>query len=388
MADSMCGPSNGLKSISRHFDANRPEQRDRVNTNGFQQPFAQDQRPRQDAAFASFQQGTASLAEANPASNLRQPLPPTAAHGYHMPGPYSPVFNPHPQPTVPNTSPDAQVPGHNMANASQYHLNSTRTFARSTGPLNQTYPSPPVQAGPSSGHPMTTYPLNHPPAPSMIPGGMHFGYRPMPSLMAGGLEVNSPSLPLQHQQPQAANTSATDDFDFDAELSAWMDRNSLQDPPQASEELQEGARDTRADQAENTLADVGFPTSEPANAFSQAEPEQDTIPANDHDDDRELQQDLRRIAEEHERLLWQDVGDMELAAAAQGLIDSLSNDTNERIQNSRFLHVMRQVASMNLVVRGDRMVDPETLDEPAYRDPTQPSPATDSNTESYRNSRA
>ncbi|KAI0835126.1 hypothetical protein F5Y06DRAFT_277420 [Hypoxylon sp. FL0890] len=422
MADDMCGPSNGLKGLSRHLDGNRSEQRDRITNTGFQHPFAQDQRPRQDATFARFQQGTASLAEANPTDPLQRPLLPVPTHGYNMPGPYSPMLSGVPPLPLSNTMSNAQVQGSNNTDLSQYYPDSTRTFAGSMDTLNQAHQGPSVQAGPSSRPPTTAYPLNRFPAPSMMPFNMHSSYRPMFNPMAGGMAFNNAPSPLQHQQPQVANAApATDDFDFDAELSAWMERNSLQDQPQASEEPQEGARDKSEDQAhdseETVPVDVGDLSEQPSASYDRQAYEQLTAELRGNISEYEASnarqwRDAHQVAEElvdsfnetyrreymeayrkfyarfasiqalpssvteseYRELLRDNVEilraditamnsrrdeDMELANAAQGLLDAVSKEQSDKFRNSHFVDMLRKIAAHDLVVRDNKLVDPE-----------------------------
>ncbi|OTA92804.1 hypothetical protein M434DRAFT_317865 [Hypoxylon sp. CO27-5] len=253
MADNMCGPSNGLKGISRHFDANRSEQRDRITSTHPGHAFSQTEHARQDEEFARFQQGT---------TLLGGPTPINSTHGYVPPQYITPNPNTHPMlvpmpvpPTIPNTMSNAGAQGLNMANVNQYR-ESPHAFMNSTNSLTQARPGPPVQVGPSSRPPTTNYPLNHHHTPGIMRGSTQFGYRPMPNPMAGPIPFNSQPSSLYHQQPQ----------------------------------------------------------------------------------------------------------DAELASAAQGVLNAVSKEYSEKFKSSRFLDMMRKVAAMDLVVRGNDLVNPEAAD--------------------------
>ncbi|KAI1410733.1 hypothetical protein F5Y13DRAFT_167233 [Hypoxylon sp. FL1857] len=411
MADNMCGPSGGLKDIKRHFDGNRSEQRDRINNagTGLQHPFAEHQQTRQDAAFTSFQQGTASLADAIPTNTmLGSTFPGPSPSSFRMPNQYVPVHNTLP---VPNAMPNAQLQGHNIADVNQHFSD------YSTGSFNQAHPGHPghpVQAGPSSGPPATCYPLNHHPTPGMMLHGTQFSYRPMPTFMAGGMPFDSVPSPLQYQQPQAANaTSTTDDFDFDAELSAWMERNSLQDQPQASEKLQEGTHNSSEDQTqvpEEVPTVVEAKTADTLNQLDnqqEASPEpvwvqklltpdsliqtslgyeereaiyqhsiraceitkrreQGLISSSEQDElaqaeRKALEAGMERIRQDRIRNKRRTDEDAELASAAQGLLNAVSTDDSNKFKNSQFLGLLRHVAAQKLVVRDNKLVDPDAL---------------------------
>ncbi|KAI0120874.1 hypothetical protein F4776DRAFT_230730 [Hypoxylon sp. NC0597] len=456
MADSMCGPSNGLKGISRHFDSNRSEQHDRITSTRSGHAFSQGEYARQDEEFARFQQGTALLGG---------PAPINSTHG-HVPSEYlTPNPNPHPMlvpmpapGTVSNTMPNAGVQGLNIANVNQYR-EPPHAFMNPANSLHQAHPGLPVQAGPSSRPLTTNYPLNHHPASGITPGGMQFGYRPMPSLMAGGMPLNSLPSSLHHQQQQAANaTSATDDFDFDAELSAWMERNSLQDQPNTSEKPQESAHNSLEDQAhvsKERAVDAEAKAANLANDLPQLEQnlkhhnEDRTIPNKQPQHQQRLDglargqatldfaleklrvDRLRRYAragttyepttaeveaeasdvakaeafhsyylgrdiieETIDSLSPEDVGhmlqkqdqlliqrltrinrqrmeDAELASAAQRVLNAVSAEDSEKFKSSQFLNMMRKVAAMEVVVRGNDLVNPEAAD------PTEEKPAPD-----------
>ncbi|KAI1211443.1 uncharacterized protein F4807DRAFT_420398 [Annulohypoxylon truncatum] len=53
--------------------------------------------------------------------------------------------------------------------------------------------------------------------------------------------------------------------------------------------------------------------------------------------------------------------DSKLAVAAQEIINSVSNDQSDKFQQSEFLSLMRRIASMDLVVRDNALVNPDTL---------------------------
>ncbi|OTA62255.1 hypothetical protein K449DRAFT_395009 [Hypoxylon sp. EC38] len=447
MADNMCGPSNGLKGISRHFDANRSEQRDRITSTHPGHAFSQTEHARQDEEFARFQQDT---------TLLGGPTPINSTHGYVPPQYITPNPNTHPMlvpmpapPTIPNTMSNAGAQGLNMANVNQYR-ESPHAFMNSTNSLTLARPGPPVHVGPSSRPPTTNYPLNHHPAPGIMRGSTQFGYRPMPNPMAGPIPFNSQPSSLYHQQPQAANaTSATDDFDFDAELSAWMERNSLQDQPNTSKEPQESAHNSSEGQAHvskgkavdteatatNLTNDSGqqgqnvdrhdedrtIPKEQPkyhgtldevarAQANYDIQLEEHRVESLEHairtgtksgppmfgadtepfdllkadvfhryyisrdlieDNTESLSPEVaKRLLEEqstilHERLTrinLKRLEDTELASAAKGVLNAVSTEDSEKFKSSRFLDMMRKVAAMDLVVRGNDLVNPEAAD--------------------------
>lgn len=83
-----------------------------------------------------------------------------------------------------------------------------------------------------------------------------------------------------------------------------------------------------------------------------------------------------REAPEDDLVEDQEQQDGELARAAQQLVDSLADNDTEKFKNSKFLALMRRIASQQLTVQGNDLV--ENLQLPSLdidSDPRQPAPS-------------
>ncbi|KAI0896803.1 hypothetical protein F4806DRAFT_465922 [Annulohypoxylon nitens] len=161
----------------------------------------------------------------------------------------------------------------------------------------------------------------------------YMDYRPSPTF---GTPPQAPIAPMStfpavpmYQEPVSVAGSADAQVEFDNALKGWIDSM--------------GADESRLFGAMDTSAPTEVPA--PAPVARPAVPEQGRT--------RETEKArAERVRDE----------DSKLAIAAQEIINSVSDERSDKFQQSEFLSLMRRIASMDLVVRDNALVNPDTLE--------------------------
>ncbi|KAI5866088.1 hypothetical protein GGS23DRAFT_367790 [Durotheca rogersii] len=325
MADSMCGPSNAMKGLAQHLDRDRALHQDRVTSansssvDGIQQGFrslglgfnAANQQ------FSAFQGGHASLNTHQPGPSLPLASAPYAAQGPHysqVPSFYKPGI------------PTAATEGQNWA-ADFHQMNLG-------GPASQIQPG---VGGPGVVHPFASGVRT---AGPFMPSQMHLAprnpiYTP-PSFASPQAQVDISAVHQAAQLPLDFNS----DFDFEAEMRAWMSINGS-----AAEAAETDAQSERYAEAEVEALRVAT-----AELAEQDLAEQDAALAAE-----EAEEAL--AAAEEQAAVRDEPDDSELALAAQQILDSVADNQTDKFKNSTFVQMMRNIAERKLVVRDNALVD-------------------------------
>ncbi|KAI0405126.1 hypothetical protein F4802DRAFT_199604 [Xylaria palmicola] len=315
MADASCGPSNAFKGLARHVEQDRSHQQDRVGP-GSQQP-AQNFRsaPLNSGLadqFGAFQQQNAAIPQ-HPAAGW-QPLSHPADLSSH-PAQANRFFPPQPV-----QQQAAFAPGGSGGWVGDFQrMNFSDAQA---GPVS----SQPVQ------HPVTGQPG--------LVGAMRFGFASQGPIMPP-TTFQPPSIGLQSMQPPFGPFQASDHLqppnhmmdsaslgldaraaaDLDREFEDAMDEWMRQNGPEAdlNEDDQINAQDD-----DNLTAASAEPTAQEAS-----------------------KEDSEPTAEQQTKL----------ALAAQRLVSILSNNKTDKFRNSEFIELMRRIATRQLVVRDNDLVE-------------------------------
>ncbi|KAI8631102.1 hypothetical protein F5Y19DRAFT_425059 [Xylariaceae sp. FL1651] len=313
MADSSCGPSNAFKGLARHIEQDRSHQQDRVVAGS--QPGAQNFRSSSvDAAaagqFASFQQQNAALPQ-YPAAGLQSSPP-----AYHRFGPAPFPSHPAQLPAFASSQSYQQPAGFTHNTGSSWvndfqRMNFSDAHAR---PVYNHHTQGPTVEQPTLAH---TYPhqafQSFQPQPVAIhPIGHNFGASQV------GNDVRA-----QHQMDENLLTSEAQarlDQEFEDLMNDWM----IQNGPQADK----GADELKSHNDTNQTTSPNTATSKPVAEETTKEDSAET----------------------------QDT-DTELARAAQQLVDSVSDNGSDKFKNSEFLALMRRIASQQLTVQGNDLVE-------------------------------
>ncbi|KAI0428476.1 hypothetical protein F5Y09DRAFT_332573 [Xylaria sp. FL1042] len=315
MADSSCGPSNAFKGLARHIEQDRSHQQDRV-APGAQHPLQSFRSAPLNSGlpdqFGAFQQQNATLPQ-HPSIGLE---PYNASPYIHPPLGQAPAFfqrQPAQQPPAFTTS-----TGDSWVNDFERMVFDANTSPRHTQPIH----------GPVIGHSSVADPMrsgfaapllrqqppfqpSHPP-----PIGLH-----PTSRQVGMFQSNNNMLAPSVFDGAALSLDAHKEI-LDQEFENAMDQWMLQNGPGAetSSHNELNAQDSDMLNANSTAAPVESPDH---NA-----PEKDTAENRD-----------------------------ELARAAQQLVDSLADNNSEKFKNSDFLALMRRIASQELTVQGNDLVE-------------------------------
>ncbi|KAI3320251.1 hypothetical protein HD806DRAFT_506942 [Xylariaceae sp. AK1471] len=319
MADSLCGPSNAFKGLARHIEQDRSHQQDRV-APGPQHP-AQNFRSAPfnssglTGQFGAFQQQNAALPEVPPADlehlYALSARPNRAAPQTWRVGPAPEYFYQQQQRAIAQNTDGNWVNDFqrmNFSDAQAHPLHNQHAqgpFMRQPDLLQSMRPglaSPhhpvfqPFQAAPVGMHP-----INH---------DLSSDFKPPQFLDAGFLGSN-------------AQTDLEQEFE-DA-MNEWM----VQNGPQAEMSSQSKLN---AQHSDNLTAHIDT-------ALDVASPE----PAA-----HEMVKEDSAGAQE---------ADTELARAAQQLVDSVADNDSDKFKNSAFLALMRRIASQQLTVQGNDLVE-------------------------------
>ncbi|KAI1769409.1 hypothetical protein GGR53DRAFT_474209 [Hypoxylon sp. FL1150] len=330
MADSMCGPSNAAKGLTRHLDQDRSLQRDRFTTPSGPHDVTQgfrNLRLDRNAEFSSFQQQNAVL----PGPLHHQPddevlyhrtpslasKPIDWAAQFNQRGPSNPSYNLGPSSMTTTTapksgrfSPVAQLP-----------------FFPSYAPNQVSYH--PQQASHSYGlNQASQTPLNY--------------LRP-PQTSFQNHAASAPSLQGPQIQRLVSHYPDTD-FNFDDELRAWCAANGPESEAQVNEFLQSETTTTTTLQEEQQTTEQQQ-SAATVETHQLAEPDLAFL-SNDETARAEEQQPKSQRAE-----------DSELAQAAQQILDSVASNESAKFRESAFMQMMRRIAAQDLVVRDNALVD-------------------------------
>ncbi|KAI0553142.1 hypothetical protein F4679DRAFT_532086 [Xylaria curta] len=299
MADASCGPSNAFKGLARHIEQDRSHQQDRL-VSGSQQP-AQTFRSTPlnsglNDQFRAFQQQNAVL-PLEPAAN-GQLLPHLGNLPSH-PAQASSLFPPQP---MQQQAAFAQSARNDWIN--DFQRMNFDTHAR---PLHTQTVQGPVVGQPNLANPM------------------HFN---SPSPQYPAFQFYQPSTSLHPIQPQFSPVQAGNNMQS-------MDDASLTLNAQLEAQLDQ--------EFENAMDDW----------MLQNGAENDDLAASL--DTAEAEATVRETTEEEPE--GNEEQETELARAAQQLVDLLADNDTEKFKNSEFISLMRRIASRQLTVQGNDLVE-------------------------------
>ncbi|TGJ80126.1 hypothetical protein E0Z10_g8641 [Xylaria hypoxylon] len=323
MADASCGPSNAFKGLARHIEQDRSHQQDRVGP-GSQHP-AQNFRstplntglPDQ---FRAFQQQNAALPQyAEPGWKVYSHPTNTPSHASHAATffPQQPTQQPAGFATSAGGSwvNDFQRMGFANAHAGPLHMQPTQ------GPImGQPSMADPIHSGfstrqhstfpPFQSSPIGLHPINH-----------QFG------TVQNSNNMQTPELIGNTSHALDTQTEAILEREFEDAMNEWM----VQNGPGAE---MSGQSDVNA-QDDNLTANPNLASTEPT---------VHDMPEKDSAENRD-----------------------ELSRAAAQLVDSLADNDSEKFKNSDFLALMRRIASQELTVQGNDLVETQqpTTDTPS-----------------------
>ncbi|KAI1131085.1 hypothetical protein F5Y10DRAFT_234225 [Nemania abortiva] len=301
MAEASCGPSNAFKGLARHIEQDRSHQQDRV-APGFQNP-AQNFRstPLNSGLadqFSAFQQQNAvALQHSSPLAQMH----PIDNIGNIAPAPAKAATFSAPQPT--------QLPPA-LARSAAAGANWVHDFQR----MNINTPAhhcPAIRINAYSPFSQELNMLPLVPSVTSPPTSLH----PINQSMHAPPYLNN-ATPVFDTQAQARL-----DQEFEDAMNEWMLHNAPESEMSGQDELN---------------AQTGVDLSASLDAAS-AEPAAQEAPKEDTADDQNQ--------------------DTELARAAQQLVDSVADNDSEKFKNSEFLALMRRIASQQLTVQGNDLVE-------------------------------
>ncbi|KAI1758055.1 hypothetical protein F4782DRAFT_10380 [Xylaria castorea] len=304
MADASCGPSNAFKGLARHIEQDRSHQQDRV--------VPSSQQPAQTFRSTPLNSGVNDRFWAFQQQNAVLPLDPAASGQLlpHLgnlpshPAQTSPLFQPQP---MQQQAAFAQSATGDWINDFQ-RMNFSNTHAR---PLH----NQPVQVPVVGQHnlanstmfnsPSPLYPafqFYHPPSTGLHPMQAQFSPLQAGNNMHTSQSMDNASLALD------AQVEAQLEQEFENAMDDWM--------------LQNGSEDDDLT-ASLDAASAESPIHEATEEESEGNEEQET----------------------------------ELARAAQQLVDLLADNDTEKFKNSEFVSLMRRIASRQLTVQGNDLVE-------------------------------
>lgn len=176
----------------------------------------------------------------------------------------------------------------------------------------------------------------------------HVNHRHFPSMYGAPQQLSMattaaiPSAPTFREPPVAAS-SANPQAEFDNAFKGWMDSM--------------GADESRLwDNIEYPMAAAAqVPAPAPQTTFTRP-----SVPVEARGQEPAIQ---------HQEQV-QNGEDAKLAIAAQEIINSVAEDRSSKFQQSEFLNLMRRIASMDLVVRDNALVNPDTLEPKSFESAT------------------
>ncbi|KAH6842916.1 hypothetical protein B0I37DRAFT_206598 [Chaetomium sp. MPI-CAGE-AT-0009] len=339
MADSMCGPSNGVKNLLSHVDRDRAHHQDRfVNApqagpgNAFrsQAPFANGA----EMAFGGFQQGGAPMDAAFGPSLDMNTIAGARAYGHPALG--APATMGNIGPAAPAARLASPATGGTSAASHQEWVNQFSGMQIGG------------RAGPSAA--MATQMHSAPMAtmnPAMNMQQAAFGMPMYNGLPAGVYGLQNQGMgPIAQQQPQAAVAQESDidveafnrafgeydDANFKTELADWTEQQKV-----ANTEFTEAQ--------DKWMAEHG-PRADPNT--------QVTAPS--ADEMEVIDTNLEKLAQEQDKRRSDD----DLVHAAIDIVNSVADNNSEKFKNSRFFELMRRIGNREVVVEGDGFVNAAT----------------------------
>ncbi|KAL7622355.1 hypothetical protein AAE478_007859 [Parahypoxylon ruwenzoriense] len=339
MAENMCGPSNAAKGLAQHLDRDRSLQQDRVasagpsGVEGVQQGFRSLHLGGNTAnqQFSAFQGGGVSLDRFPPGSHL-----PVAVHSHPVaPGPR--LVNP-PLPVTSGTRfvypplPADMRIAQGRSWATDFHQGNLVNHAQSALRIPGAVPFPPGGAH-SFGNPSQDMRRV-----SRINSGQAYSQQlPMNPLMT----FVPPPVPLDSilghpVQPPSYNL----DFDFEAEMRAWMSVNGPSAEAQANAQFTADSLDLEGPAPLTDTHEFDEEALEPGPLEHEA-----ALPAKESSASTTEQAEVQRLE------------DLELALAAQNVLDSVADNETTKFKESSFVKMMRDIASQKIVVRDNNLVD-------------------------------
>ncbi|KAK4157056.1 hypothetical protein C8A00DRAFT_30036 [Chaetomidium leptoderma] len=345
MADNMCGPSNGAKSLLAHVDRDRGIHQDRL-TNAPQAGAGNSFRSQNpltngaEMAFGGFQQGGAPM---DAAFGLGLDMNAMGPIGHHAAG--ARAFG-HPAPGVPtmmgNIGPGA--PAARLASPATGGASHQEWVNQFSGMQIGGGSAGPSTAMPSQMHPATMAPMNVAMNLQQAPFGMPMYGGAAPGVF-GFQNPDMNTMPQQAQTSLPQDSAAAidveafnrafgeyDDANFETELADWTETQKL-----ANSEFAEAQDTWMAEHGPHAESEdvVKAPTAE----------EMEAIDAN-----------LETLAQEQDKRRSDD----ELARAAVDIVNSVADNTSEKFKNSRFFELMRRIGNREVVVEGDGFVNAAT----------------------------
>ncbi|KAI1184977.1 hypothetical protein F5B17DRAFT_409911 [Nemania serpens] len=306
MADASCGPSNAFKGLARHIEQDRSHQQDRVtagsqhHTQNFRSTPLNTSLTDQ---FSTFQQQTATLPQ-HSAPNWASLHHPADVRAHQAQAATS--FPPHL-----HQMPVALAPGPSASWVNDFQrMGLSNAQEPVMGQLSPAAPIPFSLAASQHHTPQAFLP----PSIGLNPMNQQFGS------MAAGNNMHMAQFRDEASLVFEARSEVDLDQEFEDAMNEWMTQN--------GSELDTRTQDELSGQGDNSLA---------ANLAAEAESTA-----------REsLKEDL---AEDKEQ-------ETELARAAQQLVDSVADNDSDKFKNSEFLALMRRIASQQLTVQGNDLVE-------------------------------
>ncbi|KAJ3573113.1 hypothetical protein NPX13_g4817 [Xylaria arbuscula] len=332
MADASCSSSNAFKGLARHLEQDRSHQQDRVapgpqrQVQGFRSTPLHSGLPDQ---FDAFQRHNATLLQ-HPTAGW-QPYSPPADLISH-PAQAGGFFPQHP----------AQQPSAFATNAGASWVNDFGRMGFAEPRSNQLQTQ--STHGPLMGQQRITGPMHSPMHSNLTALQQQQTLLPFQSPAIGLHPVNHQSITETASLSLDAQTEAMFDQEFEDAMNEWM--------------LQNGPAAEIRDQNDRSVQD----SSNPENSLETTS----TTPATQDQDTVE-----KDSAENPD----------ELARAAQQLVDSLADNNSEKFKNSNFLTLMRRIASQELTVQGNDLVEtqPDNNSTPQIATSTSAAPSTVAN---------
>ncbi|KAH7040308.1 uncharacterized protein B0I36DRAFT_357624 [Microdochium trichocladiopsis] len=333
MADAMCGPANALKGLAGHLDRDGSRQQDRfvASPHSAAQNFRSSPANGSSAntSFAAFQSGNSglpSVLDGGLAGSTLHAPPPAGLAGFQAR-----------QPWQMNTAPAAISQAPQTQQGGQSWISDFQQMNVNGAMQHPAQPNLTPQAAPQYN------PMFAPQRPML--GGPMYGF-------------NNSVAPMALQGPAQATptqvTQADDDFDFDAAMSQWMAANS-------GPEEEAAAATSLADSLNQAEAEQQLPA-EPVASSSDVLHQEPVQPV----------QETVVPAEEAEAPATPGHDNGELAAAARQVVQSVSNETNDKFAKSDFFAFMRRLGNEEIVLRGTEFVEAGAADDQAPSATTSP----------------
>ncbi|KAI1457014.1 hypothetical protein F4805DRAFT_429984 [Annulohypoxylon moriforme] len=327
MSDGLCGGSKN--ALTSHFD--RQGSREAYNVARRRADEEYDQREweeilmrdsvRYDEHFASFQHASVLPLLPRPATNLNPTTSPRSIHPINSP-PRLAMSNGHRhQHLSPPGSIDRAFPTQPTQQDHSTHQSWVGQFQDQQQSSNIVH---------SSGSRSTNGRINHGYSAPMYGAPTQVSMAPVAPMPA------FPATPM-HQEPALAAPKMNPTVEFDNAYKEWVINMGTDEAhlwSDASAPNQAPAPTQASAPVLESKAPVASPTTEPIR------PEQKAENRTEHAQNSE---------------------DTKLAIAAQEIINSVSEDNSAKFQQSEFISLMRKIASMNLVVRDNELVNPDTL---------------------------